>query len=431
MSTSNVSLIKLPLALVFSIVIAGCQTISSKPVDDTSQIGSDGRLKYKIIDVSSNPDGVLSQSRLEAFWRTADRGKECQAGLDYARGKALPVTTYSAEALAAAEWRSPYVVELGDFPSPFVTKKFPPPITEVSLNEAYGARVYEVDQAREWFLATAVNALHPTRRSEYRLGLRQALVEWAQADALSKGIRVSWGKRPVDWQVLTLIGALINSTALLADDLTPQEKAIVGPWVNRLAREIGNSYWASRQDNKAYMRSYYLALWAVTIGDFNLLAELAEQYKLAINDMRPDGSMPIDSSRSGMGLKYHSDSARYLTSLAYLFETQAKLPLKRYTTADGRDLDTLVNFAIQGMKEPIETNRLHARPCPNGGDRWGGIETPSTSYISRMDFLKFYYLPMNPDTPHAKWLEMRGSSPKADEVLGPVAQGLFRKLASD
>ena len=50
------------------------------------------------------------------------------------------------------------------------------------------------------------------------------------------------------------------------------------------------------------MRAYYLTLWAVTIGDIQLLRQVSDEYKLSIHDMRLDGSLPMIPQEVEWGL---------------------------------------------------------------------------------------------------------------------------------
>jgi hypothetical protein len=251
-----------------------------------------------------------------------------------------------------------------------------------------------------------------------------ALVDWAEADALSSGIRVSWGNQPVDWLVMTLISSLVATTATLAPDMTAEERATIGPWLNGLVADVAASHWKDRQDNKAYMTAYISMVWGYMVSDFGTVQKAVDVTKLAVHDMRPDGSFPIDSQRSGMGLKYASDSLGYLVMMSALVRANSGLDLYSYD-AGGRSLHNAVTFMRNGIQNPSATNQIYAISCPDGGDRWGSVSRPSTGFRSSANYLAVYAA-HNPASENAGFLRSRYGSgtSRASEVFG-APEGLL------
>jgi hypothetical protein len=299
----------------------------------------------------------------------------------------------------------------------------------VSLNEAYGETQSNIDDARHWFYYSSLEIAmgNPKYDPESSNTVVNTLNDWAAKDALSSGIRVSWGSRPVDWQVMTLIGAILYSTASVADQLNEDDRRLIGPWLNRLVKSIGSSYWMTRQDNKAYMRAYYVMLWGFMVGDKWAVQQSIDVYKHAINEMRPDGSFPIDSQRSGMGLKYGADSLGYLIYMVGLVKRNTGMPLENYSV-DGRKLEQGVNYLLSAIESPTEVNQRYAIPCPDGGDRWGSIKRPSRSFLTSSHFLRGF-LALVPNYHSADVI--RQYYPKdyyMSEVLGITSETVFREV---
>ena len=84
------------------------------------------------------------------------------------------------------------------------------------------------------------------------------------------------------------------------------------------------------KDNKAYLTSYITLIWGLMIDDLKAVQHSIDVVKLAVHDMRPDGSFPIDTQRSGMGLKYNSDSYGYLLMMASLLKDATGKDLFNY-----------------------------------------------------------------------------------------------------
>ena len=131
------------------------------------------------------------------------------------------------------------------------------------LNEEYGERQMSVDESIAWFFSATSLARHGDH--QVRIKLTKGLADWAQADALKSGIHVSWKPRPVDYQIIVLIGALVTAFSEVQPDMNASERMLIGEWLNRLVQEVGKSHWADRQDNKQYQKAL---IWALTVEDF-------------------------------------------------------------------------------------------------------------------------------------------------------------------
>jgi|TARA_B110000240_G_scaffold143250_1_gene158500 hypothetical protein len=380
------------------------------------------------INVTNKPRGVLSSSKTKKQWNAYKRAKECFEHPTYAAGQGLKLRLRSGEEFAATGWQVPFNN------SPISNEKInlrvaPKPFGKITLDEAYGEQNENVELARKWF-SSAAQTLRLTNNKQTQDQFKSVLVAWATANALNKGLHVSWGAKPVDWHVMTSIGAILTSTALIADTLSSEERAIVGPWLNRLVAESSAGHWKDRADNKAYMRTYYTMIWAFMTGDKSAAQKAIDIYKLAIHDMRPDGSFPIDTQRGGMGVNYNNYTVSYLVMIAALVNKNTDQNLLDYTV-DGRNIHTAVDFVVQSINEPSATNRLYAIPCPGGGDRWGSIESPNKKFIKQASYL-MVYADMNPNTEHDSWIRDRYlSSGFIPQAINVVPNLLFHPLKVD
>lgn len=339
------------------------------------------------IDVTSPPRGLLTAKKTQAQWNAYKKAKACFEHPVYARGRAIKVGPLDAEMAAKVEFNG--VFGSGESAEGCNTaeavygslQRPPEPIVSINLDEAYGEQQHVTERAIKWF-AWAAAAARFDPDSEYPQSLKITLLEWAQADALKKGVNVSWGDKPVDWQHICLILAILHASESIADRLSEEDKRALLPWLADLVANVGRSRWKDRQDNKAYQVAYSVGLWAALTGDRRLLQEVADVYKLAIHDMRPDGSMPIDTQRGGMGLTYNADSVGTLVLIALLLQRQGA-DLFGYSV-EGRSIHTGVEFVVAGVEDP-SLNARYAIKCPDGGDRWGTIKEPSLFYAEGND----------------------------------------------
>lgn len=376
--------------------------------------------------MSKQPRGVLTSSLTQKLWTAYETVGTCQYHPTYIEDHSLSVSTRSAEAFASETWINPFSPN-GSAKSggASIPDDAPPSLGAVVLDERYGERNQSVDQAARWFVVTNTAILRGTSASN-RERVRAVLVEWANSGALSRGIRVSWDTQPVDWQVMTLISSIVATTASLATEMTAEERASVGPWLNGLVRDVASSRWDTRQDNKVYMTAYISMVWGYMVADLATVQKSVEVAKLAVHDMRPDGSFPKDSMRGGMGLKYASDSLGYLIMISALVKENSGLDLYSYD-AEGRSLHNAVAFMIQGIQGPSVTNQKYAVSCPDSGDRWGSVTSPSLGFRDNANYLAVYAA-HNPSSRHAGFIRSSygNGTARSSEVFGAPPGLLFR-----
>ena len=379
-------------------------------------------------DVTSTPEGVLSKQATQALWNAYKTTNHCKRHPVFGAARALPVRINSADSYSAVPWVNPFPFgpDTWRYCGQRATSAGPEPILRVRLNEAYGERVGAVDDAITWF-SDAASGIRNSRVTEDMFGagprqieaLKATLIAWAEADAFRKGIRVSWGARPVDWQATVLITAIVTATATIAEDLTPEDRMTLGPWLASLVADVGNSTWRHRSDNHHYFQMYLAMVWGLMVGDDPLVQETIERYKLALHDMRPDGSWPIDSQRSGFGIKYGSDNTGYLIAMGALIKSNTGQDLFSYTV-DGRSSRTALDFMVAAFKDPPGVNQRYAIGCPDGGDRWGTPATPKMHFAQKISY-PAVFTDYFPDDPHADWIERTFSASRGltSQVFGP------------
>ena len=90
-----------------------------------------------------------------------------------------------------------------------------------------------------------------------------------------------------------------------------------------------------------------------------------------------------------MGIDYNSKSYGYLLMMASILKGKAGEDLFLYHV-DGRSLHNGADFVIKSIKEPSKMNSIYAISCPDGGDRWGTIEKPSTYFIENATNMMVY-----------------------------------------
>lgn len=385
------------------------------------------------INIKGSPKGVLSEQKTKALWNAYKKAKKCFEHPTYGGGFPIKVSVIKPGAASSITLKSVFLSGRGIQACDAgrrIYEAAPKPIITVELNEAYGQQQTLTKLALHWFSrASAAARFDPA--SEWPKAIKSALIAWAEADALHKGINVSWGSKPVDWQHICLILSLLHATEAVADRLTEDDRKIIIPWLSRLMAKVGASRWKDRQDNKAYQVAYGVGLWGAMTQDLKLVQAAVDVYRLAIHDMRPDGSFPIDTQRSGMGLDYNAKSVSNLIMIAGLAKNIG-IELSEYAV-DGRSLHSAVDFVVEGINGP-KLNKKYAISCPEGGDRWGSIEFPAT-YYAQGDGTVLYVTPLFvysasfPDVKASKQIVARYGSSRSQSLLaesiGAVPACLF------
>ena len=344
---------------------------------------------YENLDLTSIPKKVLSERDTNSLWNAYKTAPECFEHPSYGKGFGYQLKQISNNDFKNNEWITPFFNLDGDLKHEIqLIESAPKPIVIVKLDETYGEENEEVNRAREFFKKAAYVARIGNSDSEIQK-VKTVLLDWAENDALKEGINVSWGDKPVDWQMMMLINAILTTTATMGENINAEERQIIGPWLNTLIQKVAKSNWKDRQDNKAYLTSYMTLIWGLMVNDLNAVQNSIDVVKLAVHDMRPDGSLPIDTQRSGMGIKYNSDSFAYLLMMASILKDVTEKDLYLYK-ADGRSLLNGANFVIKSVKEPSKTNSIYAISCPGGGDRWGSVKNPSKYHIESSTYLLVY-----------------------------------------
>jgi hypothetical protein len=343
------------------------------------------------LDLKSEPKGVPPAKTQQRLWDAYKTARVCFEHPDYDPGTGQAVPILPAASFSASAWQSPLAENTGapECRTSMGPMQTPKPIATVKLDETYGARVGGIDIATGWFLNTT-SYVRLTNDPLARALLKQGVVEWAKGKGLSKGIHVSWGSKPVDYQMMSMILSVLSATAAVAPDFSADERAVVGPWLNDLVKQVAAGHWKDRQDNKAYMKTYAAMLWGLIVGDNRPVQDAIFVYKLAVHDMRPDGSWPIDSQREQRGLHYGSAATSHLVTMATALQSARGIDLFGYAV-DGRSVHTAVDFVVASMQDPAAMNRKYAIACPDGGHlNNGGIGKPDLNHYDEAGYLIAY-----------------------------------------
>jgi poly(beta-D-mannuronate) lyase len=212
---------------------------------------------------------------------------------------------------------------------------------------------------------------------------------WARAKALEiLEDDVAGSNTAVVFGLKRTLAALIPNWALVRTDpqVTADDRKLVDDWVGRLVDladvNTGGMNRAQRivdcpanQDtsncnNHRYLRDAVNVMWGALAGDDKRFRKGIERVRVALQQMRPDGSLPLETRRGARALWYQNYALGMLTTIA---EVAARQGYDLYAMdVNGRTLHMGVAFLIAGIADPrIVHGYAEANVAPGpGGHDW-------------------------------------------------------------
>ena len=159
---------------------------------------------YNDLDLTTKPKKVLSKSKTKALWNVHKKAKECFEHPTYGEGFGYKLTKQKEDYFIKNKWITPFFKLSDEDKHKIGLSRAPKPLEIIKLDESYGEEVAEANFAMKYFQEAAYVG-RAGNKEENIDKIKTVLLDWAKKDALRKGINVSWGKKPVDWQMMVLI----------------------------------------------------------------------------------------------------------------------------------------------------------------------------------------------------------------------------------
>ena len=136
---------------------------------------------------------------------------------------------------------------------------------------------------------------------------------------------------------------------------TPQDTETIAKWMRSVGEQTKDYYDAHKRkgsgdggNNHLYWAGVELAAIGVAANDRKDFDWAMATYDNGINQIKPDGSLPLEMARGGRALHYHLYALAPLVLLAEFGEAN---DLDLYAHADGA-IHRLANFSIAGLQDP-------------------------------------------------------------------------------
>jgi poly(beta-D-mannuronate) lyase len=156
----------------------------------------------------------------------------------------------------------------------------------------------------------------------------------------------------------TLLPTLV-SFSLVRDDpaLDALRRDRIERWLGQVARLRGpdrrlpGPREATARNNHYYLRASVSMAWGALTGDDRAFREGIGAYRQALADMRPDGSLPLETARGARAVWYQRHAIASLVTIAEMAATQG-IDLYGEAAAGGRTIHKAVGFLLDAAQDP-------------------------------------------------------------------------------
>ncbi|MBP0440622.1 alginate lyase family protein [Tianweitania sediminis] len=220
------------------------------------------------------------------------------------------------------------------------------PIKALKSTEGYGS-----DNSAEDFswtvMALASAGLGGDRDAESRLG--KLLLKWSKAEAF---LQTEEGYDPY-YALKRLLLPVIVAYGVVEPRWSDEERALARQWIDTLVRRIDARFDREvDRNNHRILADSVLALWGATIGDQALVSQGIARFELVLEEMRPDGTLPLEARRGARALWYQRQTLSSLVVIAEAARGQGQ-DLYSRETEDGRSFATLLGALLNGLQSPL------------------------------------------------------------------------------
>jgi poly(beta-D-mannuronate) lyase len=269
--------------------------------------------------------------------------------------------------------------------------------------------VYNGKQPGEGFVFTmmiAAAAAFGTDDAEAARAVIGNLSRWAADDGLG-----NFKKEPAASMYYNLDRSLlpvIVAYSLVRDhpDMSARERERIEPWLDRLVWRRGpgrerDPDATSSRNNHRYLADSVTMAWGILHGDDDGFRAGIERYLAALDQMRPDGSLPLETARGARALHYQRHAIASLVAIAEMAAAQG-YDLYGIEGEDGQSIHRAIDFLLDGIDQ---TSLVwpYARANDNSGT-WRNYKVQDLDFMTRRGHDRHYmawteaYLARFPDS---------------------------------
>lgn len=149
----------------------------------------------------------------------------------------------------------------------------------------------------------------------------------------------------------TLLPA-INAYATIRDGLPADERATIDAWFQGLVSKIDAKFDGDVDlNNHRYLADSVLAAWGALVNDPQMIENATDRLNIALlEQLRPDGSWPLETRRGARALWYTRQSLASLSSIAAALQTTGNDPFADPQLA--AQYDNALRYFLDGVRAP-------------------------------------------------------------------------------
>jgi poly(beta-D-mannuronate) lyase len=229
------------------------------------------------------------------------------------------------------------------------------------------------------------------------------------------------------------------SYRIVADQMSPEDSALVRDWIDGLVRRVDAEFGgAVDHSNHRYLADLTLMAWGSITRDQTLIDKGLGRYSIALDQARPDGSLPLETQRGARAAWYTDVALGELTQMAQIAELNG---VALYPVAEhGMSHAQLLGFLLEVLENPariLPYAAVNATPGPTDDYRsqdLGFLETRGHGrhYMAWTEA----FLATGPDTPQGRRLgayfaaELAAMRPLIDDFSGGNATCFWMQPAA-
>jgi hypothetical protein len=187
-----------------------------------------------------------------------------------------------------------------------------------------------------------------TNNDEAAITIIDAIKSWASANALSSLGGSDYVATIYD--VKSLVTPTLVSYSLVRNHpyLSAEDQALIEKWLEMLVRQIDAVDITNNNHN--YMRHAVNMEWGALMGNDAYFQKGVEGYIVALGQMRPDGSFPLETARGAMAISYTSHA---ISSLVLIAEIAANQGHNLYDLEQNDlSLHSAITFLLDAIDNP-------------------------------------------------------------------------------
>jgi len=222
----------------------------------------------------------------------------------------------------------------------------PDPIDALKETEGYGSD-NRAEDFSYFVMAQGGRALAGDAKAKQ--SLIDGLLAWSKANALAK----SKESHDTYYAIKRVLLPVIVNYAIVMDDMTQEQRAQVDAWVEPLVMRVGKYFGGDVDVNNHRMLADSVQMaWGALKNNKDLIQQGVNRYNTALKDMRPDGTLPLETRRGSRATWYMRHALTSLVVIAEIAHTAAGEDLYAQTY-EKRSLDTMMSAFLDAIGTPL------------------------------------------------------------------------------